>query len=169
MSARGGDVSYLREGADGLARARAFVERVAAEERDPFAREFVRASSGEAAYDPEGDVLLTAERGGKLVGVLLIMRDAADRETARFQWLLVDGPERNAGVGRELLSRGLEACRDRGLKTVRARSFAASPAGLHVYWLHGFRVVDLAGVRIGDATKESILFEKRLDAAAPGS
>jgi L-amino acid N-acyltransferase YncA len=79
---------------------------------------------------------------------------------------MVDASERNGGVGRELLFRGIEACRERRRLVLRARSFAASPAGPHLFWLYGFRVVDLVPVMVGEGTRESILFEKRLSPPA---
>jgi len=173
VSAPGGDVAYRSRGADSLAGARAFFERVVSDEYGPLVSDAARAdaASNAAAFDPERDVLLTAERDGRLVGVLLISRDAANPDAARFNWLMVEGSERNGGVGRELLFRGIETCRERRLLVLRARSFAASPAGLHLYWLYGFRVVDLIGVMVGETTRESILFEKRLSppAGSPGT
>jgi GNAT superfamily N-acetyltransferase len=168
VSVPGGDIVYRNRGTDGLAAARAFVERVVAEEYGPLVGDAARADSGSsaAAFDPEQDVLLTAERDGRLVGVLLIGRDAAVPDAARFNWLIVAGSERNGGVGRELLFRGIEACRERRVLVLRARSFAASPAGPHLYWLYGFRVVDLVPVMVGETTRESILFEKRLSPPA---
>ena len=163
-----GDVVYRSLGTDGLAAARAFLERVVTEEYDPAVGAVVRAEAAAhaAAFDPEHDVFLTAERDGLLVGVLLVARDAVDTDTARFDWLIVDTSERNGGLGRELLSRGIEACRERRRLVLRARSFAASPAGPHLFWLYGFRVVDLVPVTVGDGTRESILFEKRLSPLA---
>ena len=119
-----------------------------------------------ASFDAGRDALLTAERDGRLVGVLLVTRDLADPSAAYFNWLIVDGSERGGGVGRELLFRGIEACREKRLLVLRARSFAGSPAGPHLYWLYGFRVVDLVPVTVGTGVRESILFEKRLSPPA---
>ncbi|MFI5120726.1 MAG: GNAT family N-acetyltransferase [Thermoanaerobaculia bacterium] len=163
-----GDVVYQNRGAEGLVAARAFLERVVSEEYDPVVSTVVRADAAAhtAGFDPEHDALFTAERDGRLVGVLLITRDAADPDTCRFDWLMVDASERNGGVGRELLFRGIEACREKRRLVLRARSFAASPAGPHLFWLYGFRVVDLVPVMVGQDTRESILFEKRLNPPA---
>ena len=166
------DVVYRSRGTDGLVAARAFVERAVSEEYDPVVSAVVRADAAAhaAAFDPEHDVLLTAERDGRLVGLLLVTRDAVDPDAALFNWLMVDASERNGGVGRELLFRGIEACRERRRLVLRARSFAASPAGPHLFWLYGFRVVDLVPVMVGEGTRESILFEKRLSPPAdPGA
>jgi GNAT superfamily N-acetyltransferase len=163
-----GDVVYRSRGTDGLVAARAFVERAVSEEYDPVVSAVVRvdAAAHAARFDPEHDVLLTAERDGRLVGLLLVTRDAADPDAAVFNWLMVDATERNGGVGRELLFRGIEECRERRRLVLRARSFAASPAGPHLFWLYGFRVVDLVPVVVGEGTRESILFEKRLSPPA---
>ena len=162
------DVVYHRRGADALVAVRAFVERLVSEEYDAFVTDVVRneAASIARGFDAERDALLTAERDGRLVGVLLVTRDLVDPAAASFNWLIVEGSERNGGVGRELLFRGIEACRERRLLVLRARSFAGSPAGPHLYWLYGFRVVDLVPVMVGEGTRESILFEKRLSPPA---
>jgi GNAT superfamily N-acetyltransferase len=173
VNAPGGDAVYRSRGTESLAAAVTFVERVVSEEYGPLVSDAARTDVGSiaVAFDSERDVLLTAERDGRLVGVLFISRDAADSDAARFNWLMVESSERNGGVGRELLFRGIETCRERRLLVLRARSFAASPAGPHLYWLYGFRVVDLVPVMVGDTTRESILFEKRLSPPAdpPGT
>jgi ribosomal protein S18 acetylase RimI-like enzyme len=166
VSVPGRGVVYRSRGADGLAPTRDFVERVVSRDYGPGASDFARAeaASSTAAFDPERDILLTAEREERLAGVLIITR--VDPGAARFNWLIVDGAERNGGIGRELLFRGIDMCRERRLFVLRARSFASSPAGPHLYWLYGFRVVDLIPVAVGEGTRESILFEKRLDPPA---
>lgn len=166
------DVVYRSRGTDGLDAARTFVERVVSEEYDPVVGAVVRAdvAAHAAAFDPEHDVLMTAQRDARLVGVLLVTTDSVDPDAALFDWLIVDASERNGGVGRELLFRGIEACRERRRLVLRARSFAVSPAGPHLFWLYGFRVVGLVPVTVGEGTRESILFEKRLSPlASPGA
>jgi N-acetylglutamate synthase-like GNAT family acetyltransferase len=164
----GAGVVYRRRGADALAAVRAFVEKLVAEEYDADIADVVRreAASVEADFDPERDSLLTAERDGHLVGVLLLTRDLVDPAVARLIWLIVHGSERSGGVGRELLFRGIETCRERRLLVLRARSFAGSPAGPHLFWLYGFRVVDLVPVAVGEGSRETIVFEKRLSPPA---
>ena len=129
------DVVYRSRGADALLAARAFVERLVSEEYDAVVAQVLRNEVASIAigFDAGRDALLTAERDGRLVGVLLVTRDLADPVTARFNWLIVDASERDSGVGRELLFRGIEACRERRLLVLRARSFAGSPAGPHLY------------------------------------
>lgn len=171
MTAPGAGVVYRNPGAESLALARAFVERVAPEDSDPAIRDTARTAAPPDGFDPERDALLTAERDGQLVGVLLITRDPADPDAARVKWLVVDVAARGGGIGRELLYRGIRLCRERRLRTLRAWSFAASPAGPRLFWVYGFRVVDLAPVTVGQGTRESIHFEKilRSPPALPGT
>jgi GNAT superfamily N-acetyltransferase len=164
-------VLYRTGGAEDLASARAFVERVVAREYDPLLADAVRHDSDAAAasFDAERDLLLTAERAGQFAGTLLVTRDAGASDSARFNWLVVDGSVRNDGIGRELMFRGIEACRERRLRVLRGRSFAASAAGPHLYWLFGFRVVELLPLGVASGTRETILFEKRLSPPAGGT
>lgn len=165
------DVVYQSRGAETLSAAEAFVDRVVSEEHDGVVGDVVRneAASLARGFEAGRDTLLTAERDGRLVGVLLVTGDRVDPAAAHFNWLLVEGAERNGGIGRELLFRGIEACRERRLLVLRARSFAGSAAGPHLYWLYGFRVVNLVPVTVDGATRESIHFEKSLSAPAMSS
>ena len=171
MSATRPDVVYQGRGAEALLAAQAFVERLAAEEYDAVVSDVVRNEVASLVRGFEGgrDALLTAERDGRLIGFLLVTGDRVDPAVAHFDWLAVDGAERNGGVGRELIFRGIEACRERRLLVLRARSFAGSAAAPHLYWLYGFRVVDLVPVTVGEATRETIHFERRLSPPAMSS
>lgn len=162
------DVVYRVRGKEDLAEIRAYVERVIAGEYDADAAAAVRNDSEAASssFDAEHDLLLTAERDGRLAGALLVTCDSVIPGGARFNWLVVDSAARNDGMGRELMFRGIEACRERGLRVLRAHSFAGSAAGPHLYWLYGFRVVELLPVSVGGNTRETIVFEKRLTPAA---
>jgi GNAT superfamily N-acetyltransferase len=114
-------------------------------------------------YDESRDLLLTAEAAGRTVGTLLVLHDGpTPAPTVVFAWLAVEGPYRGHGIGRELLARAVETCRQRRLVRLRARSFALAPAAPHLYWMHGFRVVELSPVTISGRPRETILFEKLL-------
>ena len=140
--------------------ARVYEEEFDASAGDAYARE---AEALSLVFDPRRDVLLTAETGGAPVGVLLVVPGGGAGEAADFRWLAVDGSARGTGIGRELLARGIEACRERGRLLLRARSFAVSPAACRLYWLYGFRVAALEAFPVGSAVRELIVFEKRLE------
>ena len=76
MSVPDRGVVYRSRGADGLVPTRDFVERVVSKDYGPDAGAFARAeaASSTAAFDPERDILLTAEREGP-------------PKPARFGWL----------------------------------------------------------------------------------
>jgi len=152
-------------GPEGIVEAARLVERVFHEEFDlPVAENLAReVETVRREFDASRDLLLTAETGGGTVGTLLVLHDApAPAPTALFRWLAVKGESRGQGIGRDLFSRGLETCRQRGLVRLRARSFAMSAAAPHLYWMHGFRVVELLPIVLGGRTRETLLFEKLL-------
>lgn len=131
---------------------------------DRVAREIEEAS---AAFDPERDLFTTAELDGIILGTLLVAHDEAARtEVTKFSWLVVDPAARGRGIGRELLFRAIESCRQRRLRLLRARAFALSAAGPRLYWMYGFRVVELLPLIVAGRSREMVLFEKRLTPAA---
>ncbi len=142
-----------------------FVARVLEEELDaPLGDACARdAEAAALAFDPRRDLLLTAESGGAPVGVLLVVPGGGSGDAADFRWLAVDGAARGCGIGRELLFRGIEACRERRRRLLRAHAFAVSPAACRLYWLYGFRVSGLEAFPVGSAERVRIVFEKRLE------
>ena len=158
-------VEYRPRGPSEVPESERLVERVFREEFDlPLAERI--AGDAEAArreFDESRDLLLTAEAGGRTVGTLLVVHDAsAPSPSVLFAWFVVEGPFRGQGIGRELLARGIETCRERRLVRLRARSFALGAAAPHLYWMHGFRVVELAPLVVSGRPRETMLFEKTL-------
>lgn len=164
-------VTYRSSGPDGVPEAFRLVERVFHEEYDVSVGE-VLAQDAETArwqFDESRDLLLVAESDGRTVGSLLVLHDApAPAPTVVFSWLVVDGASRGQGIGRDLFGRALESCREKGIVRIRAHSLAFSPAAPHLYWMHGFRVVELVPVVLGGRTRETLLFEKLLTSPATG-
>ncbi len=158
-------VAYRSSGPEGVPDSLRLVEKVFHEEYDIPVGEFL-AQDAETArwqFDDSRDLLLVAEIGGRTVASLLALHDApAPAPTVVFSWLAVDGASRGQGIGRDLFGRALEACREKGIVRIRARALALSPAAPHLYWMHGFRVVELMPVVLGGRTREMLLFEKLL-------
>jgi len=158
-------VEYRQRGPSEVPESERLVERVFREEFDLSVADRI-AADAEAArweFDESRDLLLAAEAGGKTVGTLLVLHDApAPAPSVLFAWLVVEGPFRGQGIGRELLARGVETCRERRLVRLRARSFALGAAAPHLYWMHGFRVVGLAPVVVSGRPRETMFFEKTL-------
>ena len=168
MTAPAREVRYRERAASDLAAVAALVAKVFQEEFDaPAGDAFLReAEAASLIFDPRRDVCVTAEADGRDVGVLLVVPGGESGEAAVFTWLAVDGELRGSGIGRELLFRGIEACRERGRNLMRAHAYAVSPAACRLYWLYGFRVAGLEAVPVGSGAKERIVFEKRLDPPA---
>jgi GNAT superfamily N-acetyltransferase len=144
------------------------VSRVVQEEFDMPPDDAIGREAGAAAviFDPRRDVCVTAEADGRDVAALLVVPGGASGEAAVFAWLAVEGAFRGAGIGRELLFRGIEACRERGRNLLRAHAFGVSPAACRLYWLYGFRAAGLEAFPVGSGVRERIVFEKRLDPPA---
>ncbi|HQQ79522.1 MAG TPA: GNAT family N-acetyltransferase [Thermoanaerobaculia bacterium] len=162
------DVRYRACGAADLPALAPVVARVFHEEfdtpaDDAFARE---AEAASLIYDAHRDLCVAAEADGRAVGVLLVLPGGASGDAAVFTWLAVEGERRGSGIGRELLFRGIEACRERGRNLLRAYAYAVSPAACRLYWLYGFRVAGLEAFPVGGGVRERIVFEKRLDPPA---
>jgi GNAT superfamily N-acetyltransferase len=163
------EIHYRERKPGDLTECAQLIERVFLEEFDLALGDRVSRELDEAAaaFDPERDLFTTAELDGKILGTLLVAHDGSARaEVTRFAWLVVDPAARGRGVGRELLSRAIESCRQKRLRVLRARSFALSAAGPRLYWMYGFRVVELLPVTVAGRSRETVLFEKRLTPAA---
>ncbi len=160
------DLTVHSLGPGGIPEAARLVERVFQEEFN-LTVEGLLARDAETArreFDESRDLLLSAEAGGRTVGTLLVLHDApAPAPTAAIRWLVVDGSSRARGVGRELFGRAIDICRERGIVRLRARCFAANAAAPHLYWMHGFRVVELLQVTVDGKQRETLLFEKLLE------
>ena len=158
-------VTYRSCGPEAVPEAFRLVEKVFQEDYDVPVGDLL-AQDVETArwqFDESRDLLLVAESGGRTVGSLLVLHDApAPSPTVGFAWLVVDGASRGQGIGRDLFGRALESCREKGILRIRARSLALSPAAPHLYWMHGFRVVELVPMVLGGRTRETLLFEKLL-------
>lgn len=137
------------------------VERVLGAALDVAVGDFLapELSAAAAAYDPALDLFLAAQVEGRTVGGL-VMTHAGTGASAipLVAWLVVDPCQAQRGIGRQLLSRAVAACRERGAPAIDARTLAASPAGPRLLWRLGFRVAELSAVSFGGRTRELLLF-----------
>jgi GNAT superfamily N-acetyltransferase len=164
-------VTYRSAGPEGVPEAFRLVEKIFHEEYDVSVGPLLAQDTETARwqFDESRDLLLVAESGGRSVGSLLVLHDApAPAPSVVFSWIVVDGALRGQGIGKDLFGRALETSRERGIVRIRARSPVFSPAAPHLYWMHGFRVVELVPVVLGGRTRETLLFEKLLTSPAEG-
>lgn len=110
-----------------------------------------------------------AELDGRLVGLLLATpEDGLAKDAAMIACWVVDPEAQGQGIGRSLLLRAVERCRERRLASLRARTLPSSPAAYRLFWRHGFRVIDVLPQTVAGREREVVLFEKRLGGTAAG-
>ena len=92
-----------------------------------------------AMYRDFGRVLVARE-GGAVIGHLQLVDGERDGE-AELKSLAVREDHHARGVGRMLVERAVEGCRDDGLSTLLVASAAADTRVLRFYQLLGFRML----------------------------
>lgn len=110
---------------------------------------------------PQGCAFLVARKDGRLVGGLLVRKDAG---AGCVDWWAVERDERGSGIGRELLTQAEAWCQGEGLSLLRVRTLAAVPTALRLLWTRGFCVSSLAVTEEGETVREAVYFEKRVTA-----
>jgi GNAT superfamily N-acetyltransferase len=98
-------------------------------------------------YDPLRDLLLTAHVDGRLVGSFAIVGSREDPTVGRIRWVIVEEGYHGRGIGKELLRRGLEFCRQMGYTKVTLWTVEGLPQSYGLYEKAGFQVVE----RVPDA------------------
>ena len=155
-----------------LGGASALIERVFREDFDlPLAERIAsEVETAGALFDPSRDIFEAAEIDGRLAGALLVTHEeSAPPDSVRFAWFAVEAAARGRGIGRELLFRGIETCRQRRLVSLRTWCFSVSSAAPRLYWMFGFRVADVIPVTVAGRQRETIVFDKRLTPPPAGT
>ena len=113
--------------------------------------EFVQSS------DQERQRLWIAEIDGNIIGTIAIV-GASERE-AQLRWLIVHPDSRGLGMGRALVEKAVDFCRDRGYKSIILWTVSALTAAKYLYESAGF-------VKTEEETHElwgTIVTEERYD------
>ena len=87
-------------------------------------------------YDPKKDLFAVAELDGRIVGSIVI-HGLADN-VAMLRYFLLHPDVRGRGAGRELMSRALTFCRERGFRKVTLWTISELKAAAHLYRAFGF-------------------------------
>ncbi len=100
---------------------------------------YVAAGTAEFALDfhPQMDRLWMAELGRKVIGSIAIVR-RSERE-AQLRWFLVHPDWRGKGLGRVLLERALQFCKDCGYRSIFLWTVSYLAAATHLYQSAGFQ------------------------------
>lgn len=103
---------------------------------------YVAKSIGEYALleDFAGSSLWLAEKGGRLVGIIAIIKRS--EEVAQLRWFLIDPEFRGKGLGRFLLQQSLDFCRHYGYQRVFLWTTKDLHAACHLYEAAGFTPVE---------------------------
>ena len=101
-----------------------------------------------------------AERDGILVGCTAIV--LRDNTRGQLRWVLVDPTARGVGLGKELVNRALDWCRDHHCETVFLETTDGLPESESLYAALGFRTVSDSPKELWDGVRPLILMELTL-------
>lgn len=81
-----------------------------------------------------------AERDGRVIGTVAILERSP--ETAQLRWFLIEPEARGVGLGRTLIAKALDFCRECDYRTVILWTVSALTAAAHLYREAGFERVE---------------------------
>ena len=93
-------------------------------------------------YDKRRDCLWTVDCKGRVEGSLVIDGHDADRSGAHLRWFILSDTLRGSGLGRTLIQRAVDFCRQCGSPTIFLWTFKGLEAARHLYESAGFRLVE---------------------------
>lgn len=88
--------------------------------------------------DPARDLFLNAWVDGTLAGSISVDGHSQPEDGARLRWFIVDERFHGQGLGRALLERALDFCRQAGHRRVHLWTVAGLDAAHHLYKKAGF-------------------------------
>ena len=95
---------------------------------------------GELFDDPEGSQLWVAERDGKIMGSIAIVKRGGHE--AQLRWFGVSPELQGLGVGNRLLEAAMEFCREKGYTDVSLWTIDILKPARHLYGKHGFALTE---------------------------
>jgi GNAT superfamily N-acetyltransferase len=111
-------------------------------------------------YVPGRDLLLTAHIDGVIAGYIAVVGSQEERPGARLRWFLVDEKYRGQGIGRALLKRAIEFCRQKGFKTVWLWTMEHLERARGLYEVAGFRYIENSTI---DIPEHGLIMEMSLE------
>ena len=113
-------------------------------------------------FDNARDGLWIATRDGKFAGSIAIDGHNPPADGARLRWFIVDPEFQNAGLGKELISRAVEFCKQKKCPKIFLWTFEGLDAARRLYEQQHFQLseahdVDQWGRRIKEQKFELIL------------
>jgi len=92
------------------------------------------------AFRKDRDGLWIARHGGTLTGSIAIDGRKVRTEGVRLRWFIVVPDFQGCGIGRQLLDRAVEFCRQKGYKVIFLWTFQGLAAARALYEHTGFRM-----------------------------
>ena len=93
-----------------------------------------------ADFCDKRDGFWVAQIGGRFVGSVAIQGPTGRENGARLRWLIADPAFHGQGIGRALLRRATQFCRDKGFKSIYLWTFEGLETARKLYELEGFRL-----------------------------
>ena len=109
--------------------------------------------------DANGRIWL-AERSGALVGCSAIV--LRDNDAGQLRWVVVDPAERGNGLGKNLVDRALDYCRDQGCRSVHLDTTDGLPVSEKMYEQLGFHITSNTIEELWDGNRPLILMQLNL-------
>jgi GNAT superfamily N-acetyltransferase len=113
-------------------------------------------------YTTGRDAFFTAHVDGVIVGGVVVWGDQKERPGANLRWVIVEEEHRRKGIGRELLNRAVDFCRENGYDSVHLWTVEGLDAARRLYESLGFREVLRQMDRRFTVERTSILLEMPL-------
>ncbi|WP_082958994.1 N-acetyltransferase [Mycobacterium sp. E3198] len=123
---------------------------------------------GEYLADP-GRAIITAARGGRIVGYAMLVRDAADPTTAELSKIYVLAEHHGTGVAGALMDRALAAAEEWGARSVWLGVNQANQRAQRFYAKSGFRINGTRTFQVGARTENDYLMVRELGSAPPAA
>lgn len=90
------------------------------------------------SYNPQKDALWLAEKEGNIIGSIGIVGQGEG--VAQLRWFLVHPDYRGQGLGRTLLQRALDFCRQVPYRLIYLWTFSELKVAAHLYCSAGFQI-----------------------------
>ena len=112
-------------------------------------------------YDQSSGEIWIATLNGRVEGSAVIDGIHAENEGAHLRWFIISDALRGKGVGRKLITKAIDFCKDKDYKKTYLWTFEGLNAARHLYENAGFKLIkQQSGVQWGTAVNEQY-FELR--------